>query len=416
MVRIVLVGLAACIAPAAVADAAAAAGAAMTNTNVFYDPPSGPTDPGCKAPLPARGGGNASATYTASDNAYQGSFEWSVPGVIEAGATARIKVTAQSNNNGGYSAAIALKPAGEFGTNAGARQQIEAGVPPGGPGTKSDEENYRFTPIREFNADEKLYMRIEFGCATIIYEFTGIAPSQPAPQPSPCASAAMVFLFQAAPCATKSIAAPAPGTTAAVTSPTPFGKTDRTSAVTVSSTSGSLGGTTIVAEGERTIRQALGEAVAACWLIGPEALAGSNAVAREVLKSKGVQDIWKEVQDDPRRAMKFCLEFAKVLQRHYVSNPARPAQAGCATRRIAFRGRVRRGKTVSLRLVEAKPRSSAVRYTCAAAGDGRVKLIADGRKAGGLKKQLGARLDLGVARRPNASKEAFGLGFGFSRG
>jgi hypothetical protein len=160
----------------------------MQITRVFYDP--APADTKCEAPLPGLDG-RGSATYTPHP-AYVSKFDWNVPATLRAGATAHTKATITTTEPGGNSAAIAMKAPFEFGTNSGARQQIIASVPPGQTGTDTEEENYTFTPTRDFNSGEKMFLRIEFGCANVIYEYTAAAA------PSACAATARSSAFAAA--------------------------------------------------------------------------------------------------------------------------------------------------------------------------------------------------------------------------
>jgi hypothetical protein len=159
---------------ALVAVQAQAAGSASV-TRVFYDPPSGPP-PGCVAPLPA-GGGSASASYDEPTGFYSPKWEWIAPQTITAGATGRIKASIQVNAAGLAGAGMGLRAPFEFGTNAGARTDIAAQVPVGAPGSATDEENYTFTPNRNFVDREKLYIRVGIPCVAVIYEYTGSAVS-----------------------------------------------------------------------------------------------------------------------------------------------------------------------------------------------------------------------------------------------
>lgn len=389
---------------------AGAAGATMSVTNVTYDPPSGPSDPNCVAPLPPKGG-DGSASYNAPDGSYKSNWEWSIPAKMAAGATAHTKVSVQSFNNGGASAAIAMKPPGEFGTNAGARQQIIASVPPGAPGTATEQESYTFTPTRDFSAGEKLYVRVEIGCANFVYEYTGSAPPAP-PPPAPTAAPPPSACAAQADCMTKEIAAPRPGGTATVTAPSPFATGASKSGVTVR---GDLSGTTIVGEGEKTKSKAFGEAVAACWLVGPEALViPPDSVIRSILAQESFKNLWKKAENNPRLLLRMCIYLvAKIAERPLGRPSARTAQGGCTAQRLAIRGRIRKGKVVSLKRVKTKATRSAVRYTCAAAPSGAIKLTVDGRRAGGLKQKLGGSLDLGVVRSPRTPASQGRLTFGF---
>jgi hypothetical protein len=211
---------------------------------------------------------------------------------------------------------------------------------------------------------------------------------------------------------TKEIAAPGPGGTAKVTAPSPFATGASKVGVTVR---GDLGGTTIVGEGEKTKSKAFGEAVAACWLVGPEALViPPNSVMRSILGKDTFKDLWKKAENNPRLLLRFCIYLvARIADEVVRSPPARAAQGGCTAQRLAIRGRIRKRKVVSLKRVKAKAPRSAVRYTCAAAPSGAIKLTVDGRRAGGLKRKLGRKLDLGVVRSPNTPASQSRLTFGF---
>lgn len=406
-------GLMASLAVTAVSAAPAhAAGATMTVTNVAYSPPSGPL-PGCIVPLPGKGGAG-SGSYDEPGGAYKSAWEWSVPATITAGAQVSTKVSIESFNNGGASASIGLSVPFEFGTNAGSRPQIIAGVPVGAPGKANDAETYTFTPTRDYVAGEKLYLQIFLGCANVLYEYTGVASQ------SPCASARASVRATPADdpnCKAKEVASPAPGEITQLVSPTPFPAMGALTNVTVSDSDGSLSGTTIVGEGERTKAQAVGEAVAACWLIGPEILTippGSKLT--KIIATQEFKNLWKKAQSGPRAKLALCLALVQALGRDLAGRgPVRRAHAaatGCNVRRLAIRGRIRKGSVVSLVPVKTNP-PTAVRYRCATAPGGAIRITVDGRRPGGLKAKLGPRLDLGVFRSPAAPAAPSRLTFGF---
>jgi hypothetical protein len=153
---------------------AGAASSSATITNVTYDPsqPSAPAS--CMAPPGLSGSGSESYTTAAE----QATWEWTVPATLMAGASAHIKVTSQSFNSGGSDAAIGMSTPQEFGTTPSSPSQVIATVPVGAPGSASAEQSYTFNPTREFVNGEKLLLRISFGCANWVYEYTGhAAPS-----------------------------------------------------------------------------------------------------------------------------------------------------------------------------------------------------------------------------------------------
>jgi hypothetical protein len=394
------------------ADPASAAGASMQFSKVFFEP--GPSDPLCSVALPG-GAGAGSGTYTSSSGEYKVRWEWNVPQAIVAGAGATTKVTVDATGTAGWSGAIALKPPSEFGVNAGSRQQIEARVPVGETGSKTDQEAYTFTPTREYNAGEKLYIRMDFGCASVVYEYVGVAATAPPGPPSPCRSGRSVRRANGTPgCVAAGVNTPAPGKTTTVSSPLAFGAGATSAGVTVNASGGSLGGTTIVGSGGRTGAQATGEAVAACWLIGPDALTVTDTQRRR-LNEPDFKALWAKAANNPSVTLRLCILLVRALTRDTLPTstppPARAfaAQAGgCNVKRLVIRGKMRKRKVVSLKLV-AVPTPKAVRYACAAAGTGTVRITATGK----LKSQLGPKLALGVVRQAKATATASKLTFGF---
>jgi hypothetical protein len=150
---------------------ASAAGSYATITNVTYEATQ-PSPPASCSALPSRSGSGSESYATPNESA---TWEWTVPATLTAGASAHIKVTSQSFNNGGSSNAIAMGTPQEFGTTPSSPNQIIAGVPNGAPGSASQEQSYTFNPTRDFVTGEKLYLRIGIGCANFVYEYTGHA-------------------------------------------------------------------------------------------------------------------------------------------------------------------------------------------------------------------------------------------------
>jgi hypothetical protein len=155
----------------ALPGSASAASSYATITNVTYEATQ-PTPPASCSALPPRSGSGSESYTTPNESA---TWEWTVPATLTAGASAHIKVTSQSFNNGGSDAAIAMKAPQEFGTTPSSPSQIIATVPVGAPGSASAEQSYTFNPTRNFVTGEKLYLRIEIGCANFVYEYTGHA-------------------------------------------------------------------------------------------------------------------------------------------------------------------------------------------------------------------------------------------------
>ena len=229
--------------------------------------------------------------------------------------------------------------------------------------------------------------------------------------PNPCGGVSSFAHAAAADCPTRTLTEPVPGGSAKVSSPT-LAPAKSKLGITVRSTGGNLTKTTLVGEAERTGASATGEAVAACWLIGPEALDyGDPALKKRFLT------LFKEtfVNATPDRALRLCLALVRQLaQSLHDSSSARSAASTCQAKRLGIAMRVRKGRIVRARPVTSQRLSStAVRYKCAKGADGAVRVTADGRRRGGLRKKLGSKLDLGVVRAPDAPAARSKLTFGF---
>lgn len=221
---------------------------------------------------------------------------------------------------------------------------------------------------------------------------------------------------------TKTISEPKPGGSEDVSSPEfPPGGADcagspgrvssstrrQTCEVTVSSSAGTLDKTTIVAEGEATPAQKGGEAVAACWLIGPDALQIDN----EHLKRDLTDPLFKKDFDtwSAQRQLGFCMGIVRLIGE---KRPTRSEAAAtrCRVQRLGFAFRKRKGKVVSIRL--AKSTAKSVNYSCSpSGGSATVKLT--GPSKGNLRQALGRKLDLGVYRTKKAPRRSGKLTFTF---
>jgi hypothetical protein len=217
--------------------------------------------------------------------------------------------------------------------------------------------------------------------------------------------------------ATKTLTEPGPGGSVTVSSPQPLpadcpGQSFRAPSsvqircdvdVTVSSSAGDLKGTTVVGEGERTKAQATGEAVAACWLIGPEALQLKSQIAQSFVEK--LRDAFQSLSADS--TLRLCILLVQFESRRITAGVRNPqaAERGCRTQRLALAFRTSGGHIASVRVAKNRLTATSVRYSCTASG-GTVKVTVDGRVKGGLRNALGTKLDLGVVRAQTAPKRA----------
>lgn len=221
--------------------------------------------------------------------------------------------------------------------------------------------------------------------------------------------------------ATKTVPEPAPGGSVSFSSPHPFPTTCRTTAstasgqagcsvgVTVSDPSGSLKGSTVVAEG-RVTAELVGNLVAECWLLWEPDPEDGPLTAREQLS--------------------WCLALVKGTIAAYLSTRPKPpairieaaatapaatevATAGCRAVRLAFSARASGKRIVTVKPVAAKLTAKSVRYSCTASG-GALKIKVDGRVKGGLQASLGTKLDLKLVRPKLASRHAGKVSFAFN--
>jgi hypothetical protein len=166
-------------------------------------------------------------------------------------------------------------------------------------------------------------------------------------------------------CATRT--SPIPARPAGVSSPVLKPKA-KTLTIDVSSSAGSLSGTTLVGEAEAKKARAekIGEAVAACYFIGPSAFDYSTEAIEEALREllrEGA--ITEHHVDRPANRLKLCIALARKLAAPDGSAATARAARGCGTKRIAIAPRVRRGKVVGVMLAKRqRPSGSSVRYSC----------------------------------------------------
>jgi hypothetical protein len=123
-------------------------------------------NPICSATNPPGLSGHEKLHQPAYDHAY----DWSLPNTIADGTSATVHVSVTSKHNGSESAQIAFKPPSEFGSSEGLFA-VQVIADPNS--SKADGKTTTFHPTRAFTAGEKLYIRLETGCAAWIYEYVG---------------------------------------------------------------------------------------------------------------------------------------------------------------------------------------------------------------------------------------------------
>lgn len=221
---------------------------------------------------------------------------------------------------------------------------------------------------------------------------------------------------------------PEPGESVKASSPEPIPNKARRADTSVTNSSGNLSGATVVADDKGG---SVGEAVAACWLIGPDALnlpaTLDTGYFRPETRKQIVEDFARledrieqarktgdETQLNKLTSYRFfqCLKLVDSLSRAPRSSTA--AANGCqATRLQVVVQRNRRGRATGLKFVRRKPGKRDVRYSCAVDGPGAITVTADGRRRRGLRDGLGKKLDFGVVREPDAAPDSGRLTFRF---
>ena len=186
--------------------------------------------------------------------------------------------------------------------------------------------------------------------------------------------------------------------------------------LTVRSSGGDLKGTTVVGEDDLVVANVNrpGEAVAACWLAGPDALTYTNKDIASALKNPAL--IAKINRLDPDEALLLCMylvleEGRRHMSRHVSSVSA--AAATCPVRRFTLAVHVKNKRLSDPRLVKSPPTATSVRYTCKLSGGTMAVHVSTTGKAG-LRGALGTKLDLGVVRSQTAPKRAGKLTFSFN--
>jgi hypothetical protein len=373
---------------------AAAGGDALKLTQVTID----------KTGIPA--GWTVSASSATWDTeGWHGDYSWSIPANIPpAGADASLSVTSTDKNGGRINGWLHLEC--NIPVEGGPADVAALADKNGGEPTKTATKGFKLVPGSYCDACPiTATVAIQDG-PRITFSYKVV------PKPAPCAGVSRLARAADKDCATKTVTEPRPGGTATISSPTLAPGASKLG-ITVSSSSGNLKGTTIVGEGESGHNDRTGEAVAACWLIGPDALNYGNPKVRESFLRT-----FKETFEhaSPRNALLLCVLLVQELAERldHQQPDARSAARSCQAQRLGIAMRIRRGRIVSARpLTSQRVPRTGVRYKCVAGADGRIKLSVDGRRRGGLRKKLGRKLNLGIARAPHASPARGKLTFGF---
>jgi hypothetical protein len=185
--------------------------------------------------------------------------------------------------------------------------------------------------------------------------------------------------------------------------------TARTGTLEVTTSTGQLPGAAVVAEGG-TRSQRIGEAVAACWLIGPDVVKISNQNLARKIKSKGFLAKFNEL--DAQGAFRICLQIVAAANRDDPTPPVVTGAASCRSRPLTFTLKRRKGKVVSIKLSTKTPDKSHVRYSCTTSS-GKLTITAKRDRKGGLRKSIGKHLDVAAYRSPNAASSDAKLAYRF---
>ena len=209
---------------------------------------------------------------------------------------------------------------------------------------------------------------------------------------------------------------PKPGATTRASGP--IARDARTATASVTSSTGNLKGTTLVADADAERRTAVGEAVAACWLIGGDALTADSNTYKSGLEDarQATERLLDDANSgDSTRRLIFCIAFVKALGAR-LAKASHAAASGCrATRIEIIVRRNRRGRVTSAGARQRAPGRGDVRYSCSREGAASVAIKANGRRRGGLRRSLGKKLDIVAYRHKGAARANGQLSFGFGR-
>jgi hypothetical protein len=329
---------------------------------------------------------------------YRGDYTWSIPASIPpSGANATLTLKATDKSGGRFYPAMGLHTnlfveGGPLQLDAAADKN--AGVP-----THTVTRTFKLTPGSYCDTCPITVMIGLQSGPRITWTYKVV----PRPKGKPCKPGSVTRIAQFNGPLLCHTDEPAPGETGRVSSPVIEPKA-RTLSVDVTSSAGSLSGTTLVGEAEARKRSAdkIGTAVAACYLIGSDAF---DYTPRQLDVALG--SLFERGQYDPGKGaaarLRNCIALArKLVELFGDAASARAAASGCRVRRIALAGRkLAKGQ---------RPSSSGVRYGCKRVRGG-VKITVKRRQ--GLRAAIGRRLDLGIVRDPDAPAGEASLSFRF---
>jgi hypothetical protein len=206
------------------------------------------------------------------------------------------------------------------------------------------------------------------------------------------------------------VAEPVPGVSVTLASPNPLSGLP-TAAFKVADSLGDFPGSTLVAPGE--LRTQPSGAMAACWLIGPDALQIPPSVY-----DKSVERKYFFGRLNASQAYTSCAAVARSIAAAGAAHPTATAAnapvGGCAARRFEVAVRSAKGLVTDARpILGHGPGPSSVRYACQRAGDGSLKITLSSHRKGGLRAALGDQLRLGVVRALSANARKATLAFSF---
>jgi hypothetical protein len=150
----------------------------------------------------------------------------------------------------------------------------------------------------------------------------------------------------------------------------------------------------VLAEGEVTFAEIVGDLVVQCWFLAD--LAGDGGKVA------------------PGQQLKLCLELVKLIVKEVVGRKpsaqvstrpfamTQPLAGPCRATRHSFAVDMNGKRFVSAKPIKTTLTAKSVRYSCTASG-GKMKIKVDGRVKGGLRKALGPTLDLRIVRPAGAA-------------
>jgi hypothetical protein len=341
---------------------------------------------------------------------WHGDYSWTVPASIpKAGAPATLNVTATDKTGG--RAALELDLSGNVAVDGGPAQATATADKTAGQPTASGSKTVTLVPgCYAAGSPIAVTVKVQDG-PRITFNYKTVPAGGGG---GACPTSASVFVAAtcpAAPLGTTTRPIPGPGKTTTTSSPGTIPSSARTSDTSVTSSSGNLSDTTIVADAGAERRRRHGEAVAACWLIGPEVLDLPPDLKEAVRTKKVIDELNRQTA---AQRLNVCILLVNRLGARFFSGSAARPAAGCRTIRLEITvRRDRRGRIISALASRKRGGSRDVRYSCKLGAAGSMVITADGRRPGGLRAGLGRKLDFGVYRDRFSSAVSGTMTFGF---